>query len=276
MKLVNRTMSNLTMLVGGSISSLLVAVILAVSAAKLHIAFFGFSLWLVFPIGAIISGFIAALGYVIGFRNYPYRPSRAIIPCVMAVSVATYFAIYFLVYSFTVIGGRPLSALMPFGRFFDLVVQNAPLSFSGAGTFGSLGFFGYTVAVRDIIGFAIGGFVMCYPIFSRPFCTSCDRLLKTTKTTRWYARTLSSLKQTYEPCRDLLARGDPDGAVQLMWATGGVTKAGAVFELQLLMLQCTKCNLPYYDLSVSQIKPRKEVEDLHIRDRLSSAVRSSI
>jgi hypothetical protein len=259
----NRTSTSLIMLAGGTMSSLAVSALLAVIQSKLHLSLYGFSVGYIVPLGAILAGFVSALGYRVGFFRFPYRPYRLIMGGVMAVSVATYFAVNFFAYSFSKIGAQPASTVMPFATYLDRVIRNTNVL--GVGSFGV---FGYALALRDIVGFAIGGFVLCYPILSLPFCERCESLLDAVKTATAYSRTMSSLKEKYDPAKDLLVQQRGEDASQLI-SRPGVKAADAVFRLQLKLLRCRACSKAYYDLSVAQMKPRKEVDDLHVRMELT-------
>jgi hypothetical protein len=251
------------MLAGGVVSSAIVAFVLGVIQAKLHFALYGFSLWVVIPLGAMASGFVAAWGYRVVFFKYPYRPSGLIIGGVIAVSAATYFAIHFFAYSLTDFQGRPLSALVSYSIYLNLVIRNTTIINLGVGGLGALG---YIRAIADIVGFAIGGFYLCLPIFSLAYCPSCERHLKTLSASEAYSRFQSSLKEKYEESRNLLAMGDKEGAAQLVSASGAKA-ANSVFRLLLQFMQCPDCSSTYYDLSVAQVNPLS-APSLHIRARL--------
>src|SRR4051812_48615145 len=112
MKHLNRGIATLVMLIGGAVTSLILALILGIIQAKLHFALYGFSFWLVIPVGAIFAGFIAAIGYRIGFSRYPYRPTIAVVGGVIVISAATYFAIHYFSYVFTNVKGMPASQVI--------------------------------------------------------------------------------------------------------------------------------------------------------------------
>jgi hypothetical protein len=265
MKYVHRTMATLLMLACGAITSTLVAFVLGVIQAKLHFALYGFSFWVVIPVGAMVSGFVAAWGYRFGFFRYPYRPSPLIIGGVIAISIATYFAIHYFVFFLTYVSGRPISELISFSAYLNAVIQNSSIIGLGVGSLGALG---YIPAITNIVGFAIGGFFLCSPFLSFPYCTSCERHLKTLNTSEAYSRFLSSLKEKFEESHSLLARGDKDGATHLV-STSGAKTLDSVFRLRLRFMQCPDCSSTYYDLAVAQINPSGN-PTLHIRARLIS------
>jgi len=266
MKLVNQTVASLVILAGGVVSGLIVAAIMAVIALKLHQALWAFSFFLVIPVGAIITGWVASLGHLIAFRQYPYRPGRWFIAGVMAVSVATYFAIRYIDYSLWQVNGRHVSTLISFGRYMDIAIRNARFGILEVGTVGRVGLFGYFLMARDIAGFAIGSFFACYAILSLPFCTSCERRLHTAKTAIANTRTMSSLKEAYDPACELLGRGNIEGAVQWIVAEGAKVRrpSDSVFRLKLRLLDCNRCKLSYYDLAAARTRPPKELPDFHI------------
>jgi hypothetical protein len=265
MKLVNQTVSGLLMLGGDIVSGLCVAAVMAIISVKLHQALYAFSILLVIPIGALITGWVAGLGHVVAFRKYPYRPNSWIIPGVMAISVATYFAIQYMDYSLLEVKGRHISTLISFGRYLDIAIRNTTLELVEAGTVGRMGLFGYFVMARDIAGFAIGSFVSCYTILSEPFCTSCERRLHIGKTAIANTRTMSSLQEAYRPARELLGKTNIEGAVQWIVAEGAKVKSSdSVFRLKLRLMDCTRCRLLYYDLTAARTRPPKEMTAFHL------------
>jgi hypothetical protein len=259
MKLANRTAATFLTLLGGILSSLVVAIILGVIAAKLKLAVYAFSAWGVLPVGSVIAGFASGIGYIVAFRMFSYRPYRLVLIPVIAVSVCTYLAVYFADYYFSRVRGQPISGVVSFGKFMDLTVRHREGDVSGLGVLG----FGISF-VRDLLGFGIGSFVVFYPIFNVAFCPSCERRLRTIKASRGYARTLSSLKVAYEPALDLLNCANWGGAAYRVDALGRKTK-DSVFRLLLQLEQCTDCKSLYDDLSVKRITPPKDMDAYHVR-----------
>lgn len=178
---MKQTLQDLTVTAFGVIASLLTAVILFVVEDQLGFAFYSLMLWFVIPVGAILSGFIGASGYYVGARLFGHKPSGLILVNMVAVSIGTFFTIYYLSYVFIEVNGRYIRDLIPFTAYMDFVLQHQSLEFGvrghSVGSTGELGGWGYATAALQIIGFALGGVAIFGYLSSLPYCEQCKRYL---------------------------------------------------------------------------------------------------
>src|SRR5579863_9208722 len=82
-----------------AITSVLTAYLLALVDTNIHFALYGFTLWFVFPAGAIACGAAAASGYWAGFQVFPHRMTKLVMVNAVALSIVAYFVIYYWDYS---------------------------------------------------------------------------------------------------------------------------------------------------------------------------------
>ncbi|MDH5180629.1 MAG: hypothetical protein OEZ39_19350 [Gammaproteobacteria bacterium] len=166
----------------GALASLLTAGILYVVEEQLEFSFYSLMLLFIIPVGAILSGFVAAGGYYVGARLFGHKPGKLLLFNMVAVSIGTFFIIYYLSYLFTQVEGVSISKLVPFTTYMDTILQHQSIQFSvhGAdvGGTGELGLWGYATAALQILGFAIGGFFVYAILAALPYCDKCQKYLK--------------------------------------------------------------------------------------------------
>jgi hypothetical protein len=138
---------------------------LALAETKLGFAFYSFTWLFVIPVGALLSGFVAASGYYFGAKVFNHRPTRLMLFNMISVAITTYFLINYLNYSLLEVKGQPVSEMVSFGKYLDIILSHQSMEFrirgSKLGEIGDLGNFGYVTAALQILGFAVGGLYVC-------------------------------------------------------------------------------------------------------------------
>ena len=157
----------------GTCTSVIAALLLALSVVKLRIAIHYFTLWGVFPLGAILSGFVAASGYRFGARILRQPPGRLLLAAVMATSAGTVFLTCYIPYALIV--GNSLSNAVGFGTFLNLAIHAQSVNFMGLGATGPLGRLGYVFFSLQVLGFALGGGLLYGTLSTRAYCKTCRR-----------------------------------------------------------------------------------------------------
>jgi len=114
------------------VTSVLTAYLLALVDTNVHFAIYGYTLWLVIPIGAAAGGFVAATGHRIGFRRFPHRPTWLLMCNGVVLSIATYFLVYYWDYSMLQVRGIPISHYLSFGGFLLTAIENRQIFVEGA------------------------------------------------------------------------------------------------------------------------------------------------
>jgi len=146
----------------GVITSLVTALILWWVEARFGFALYKWMFWFVFPVGAVLSGFAGASGYLGGAWFFGHRPTRLLMLNIVITSLLTFFLIYYLAYITTKIDGKDVSGYIPFWQYLDIAIRSTSMNFDQAGetiwSTGKLGPFGYVLAALQVIGFAVGGF----------------------------------------------------------------------------------------------------------------------
>lgn len=177
----SRVVQDLVVSACGLVTSLLTAFVLAYIEARWGVSLYSWSLWFVIPIGAGIAGFGGATGYYFGAKLFGHRPTGLLLVNILLASIATYFFIHYMEYSWLAIDGVRISERVPFFQYLDIVIRSASMEFRlrGAmlGSTGVLGAFGYVVAFLQVLGFAVGGVIVDGWLRSQPYCDECSRYL---------------------------------------------------------------------------------------------------
>lgn len=168
--------------VTGYVTSLLTALILWLIQLKTHFAFYMFSLAFVIPLGAMVSGLVASSGYYLGALLFNHRPTRILLLNILIASVATFFIIYYFQFVTLTVNGKHVSDTMSFPRYLNAAIRSTTLqvdaeSAEGVDTTSPLGNWGYLYAALQVVGFAIGGFLIYQHLGEKPYCAKCSRYM---------------------------------------------------------------------------------------------------
>lgn len=147
------------------------------AARQFNFAFYTWMANFIIPVGAIICGAVAAIGYWAGSRIFHHRPTRFLLLNMVLVSVGTFFSIHHLDYSHAYAGERPLSDVMPFTDYLKAVIEHMSYRTSSgdSGTPTELGMLGWGVAALQIAGFSLGGFIVYGMLTAIPYCDRCSK-----------------------------------------------------------------------------------------------------
>ena len=178
---------------GGLIKSLLVifcgaatsygtAYVLYGIERRTGLVLYGLTLWFILPIGAVLSGLLAASGYAISARLLHARPYRSLILVVLFTSIGTLFLIYWMQFAELRAAGDVASGAGAFLTFIGSSLTHTSLHFAIRGHLlgGAMpvGMGGYVLAAAQLAGFAFGGLGMFGWLFVHPYCETCDRYTK--------------------------------------------------------------------------------------------------
>ena len=158
-----------------------IATILVLVIVELQWDFAAYSLMHLFiiPTGAIIAGGLAASGYYFGALWLNTKPTPKILFNMVVISVGAYFSINYLLYLLMEVEGVPVSSIIDFPGFMDVMLTSMSYEMTqGGAETGELGGLGYGVAILQIIGFAIGGFAVYVYLKGKPYCDQCSKFYK--------------------------------------------------------------------------------------------------
>ena len=118
---------------------------------------FGFSLYMIIPVGALFCGFAAMSGFVRTATRFDEikRPHLNIIAAMYCASFFGLFLIYFLEYAGAFIPGRSLWPIMSFWDYLSYTLLNADIVMRGRSFAGESGGEIALLSFTQIVGFLI-------------------------------------------------------------------------------------------------------------------------
>jgi hypothetical protein len=230
----------------GAVTSALTALLLFAIERIFEFSLYTWTFWFVIPVGALLSGFAAATGYLWGAKLLNHRPGRALLVSMVAVSAGTFFLIHYMSYAALTAEGSQLRGSLTFPTYLNLVLTHASVSFrfhaAKLGETGQLGFLGYAYALLQVLGFAAGGFGVYLHLRELPFCEACSRYLKRTSRVHRFSDRSDELKGLSETIAPLLKAGRLS-EVAAAHAAFGDPKAGKAHTLraELSLWGCRTC-----------------------------------
>lgn len=164
----------------GLATSILVAIADVVVARMVGFDFFTFSLWVIVPVGASLTGFAAASGYYFGSLYFHKRADAALLIQMVVIAGFTQVLIYYLGYATLVLDdGRKVADLVPFAQFLDISLTKAHYRIGRAqADTGEVGSLGYWMAVIQFLGFLAGGVFIYFHLRAKAICQACNLYLR--------------------------------------------------------------------------------------------------
>ena len=164
----------------GLATSILVALADVAIARMTGFDFFTFSIWLVVPAGAVLTGFAAASGYYFGSLYFHKKASASLLVQMVLIAGAAQLLIYWTGYATMVLeDGRKVADLVPFAQYMDITLTKAHYRiWRGQADTGELGNMGYWIAVAQFAGFLVGGVAVFGDLKAKAVCGTCDLYLR--------------------------------------------------------------------------------------------------
>lgn len=243
----NPVIQDLIVTGGGFIASTATAWALYAMERWWNFSLYSLMVWFVLPAGAVAAGMGAAAGYYAGARIADTRPSRGLLVNMVLVAATTFLAIHWLRYEAFVIDAG-LGGRVSFWRYLDVALQHQSMTLrvhgAALGSTDELGLFGYAIAALQILGFALGGFLVYGALAKLPFCERCARYLSARGQQKRFADTPDSFEAMASAMVARWREGDMQGALDLH-RNWGVTKVSKTCKVQstLERKQCPGCRV---------------------------------
>ncbi|SRR6266567_3426308 len=231
---------------------------------------FTFSVWVVVPAGALITGAAAASGYYFGSLFFHTKPVWFVLVEMVIVAAVAQIAIYYAEYATMVLDdGRTASSLISFPDYLDLYLTKMHMRVGrGAHDTGEVGSFGYWLAAIQFVGFLAGGVAVFIFLKTYPTCQACGRYLRTLLKHKQNFNNQEEFGQYYDTVFQHPV--DTDGFAEWMqWQPHeGKTKPGSILAVTTLR-GCPHCKTQMISQEVKVLTARewKDVPQLtrHIR-----------
>ncbi|HUV68275.1 MAG TPA: hypothetical protein VMW15_01345 [Terracidiphilus sp.] len=238
----------------GVATTLLTAAGLVVLELRYDCAIYSFVYAFVLPLGAFLSGLVAASGYYVGSKLLSYRPGRGMLAVLLAISGANFFLIYWLKYVYLTVDGRAVHDSMTFPAYLTFTLSHTSMTTGpGSGDAIELGWAGYLFAALLIAGFALGGLCIYAIVRSAPYCDACGLYLKKKGSQTRYFVGKNDLAACNAAMRSAMDRSHFREAMRLH-AVSGSREIGesSGYSLRAGVSQCAGCGKQWLELSAKQ------------------------
>lgn len=242
----------------GLVTCVLTALILWWVEKQFGFAFYTWTFWFVIPIGAFLAGFAGASGYYAGSWWFGHRPTRLLLLNIVLASIGTFFLIYYLSFVTVQVDGKHVSDYIPFWQYLDLEIRSASMEFRyrGAvkiGSTGELGNFGYAVALLQIVGFTLGGFIVYANLVSKPYCGKCSRYLSGKGKQIRYTHDVDGLPAVIAKVQENMRSGAASAAIEVQKDFGNpAQQKDDHLRTQFEVRYCKKCNQHWLKFTVEK------------------------
>jgi hypothetical protein len=237
---VRTFLSNLAALAAGTVSLLLTLGLVLGLQRGIDLNLFSLMWWGVIPLGAFITGLLAASGYYYAATKLNVKPSRSVAGGMLIVAALFQVVFYYTQYAMTVTeDGQAIASLVSFPRFVGYTLSHAKYGLTiygyqlgGADGGLEVGFMGYIVALLQFLALAAGGLGVYAILASKPYCEGCTKFLRS------HSKAHKSFHGDAETFTALHVHGDPSSEYfeQVRALPSGETAA-----LELELYACPLC-----------------------------------
>ena len=155
--------------------------VLDVSANDFHIM--GWYADYVLPVGAVIVGVVASSGYGLASWLSGVKITRSLLLIVLALQLGAYFAAQYIEFKNLHLVHRIDRSPVGFFEYYDAVARAFAWKQDNGSTGEPLGGWGYFFRGLEVVGFAAGGLIVPTLLRKAPYCTDCQRYMKTRQLT---------------------------------------------------------------------------------------------
>ena len=189
---MSRLAGHIAVAVCGIVTFALTVFVVALIGSATGFNIFTFGLWIVLPIGAILTGAAAASGFFFGSLLFHVRPTRWLLAQVVVLAALSQVTIYYAEYLYS-----DRRNDVGFLRYLHDYLTSTGLNIDFFISFstGRLGILGYALAAIHFAGFVVGGWYIFAILRNVPACPKCNL----------YFRTLSSRRQGFLVWKDFTA-----------------------------------------------------------------------
>ncbi len=147
---------------------------------------FSFMWWAVIPVGAFLTGLLAASGYYLGAVKLGVKPTRFVAWSMLVIAGLVQLALYYSQYAMaTTEDGQAISRFVSFPNFVGWMLSHAKYGlivygYRPGGEDGGLevGSLGYVVAALQFVALVAGGLFMYAILANKPYCDGCAKYLE--------------------------------------------------------------------------------------------------
>jgi hypothetical protein len=246
-----------------AVTTILTAAVMVFLEQAFDFAPYSYMVKLVIPIGAIISGAVAASGCYIAARALNHKPTSLVLAGVLGLSTLTFFLVNYLDYYLLSVDGENVRDYISFGRYLAISLDNMVMCVSPCiGTGLDLGPFGYLVAALQILGFFLGGAAVYGYLRSAIYCETCSRYFTFKQTITRYFADAHSASANYEEMLALLKGGQYEEALARHAAAGSAVRQGDSTVASVVQLRYCRACLRHHIRVVLKRREKKDWREI--------------
>ncbi len=260
----------------GAATSILTAIILSWIEQKINLSIYSIMIWFIVPIGAIGAGFVAASGYYLGSVVLNYKPQKGILFSMIVFSAACYLLIQFFDYKSLNVDGTQVSSVISFAQYLDLSASSTAVQFRSGGSV-ALGSMGYVHALLQIIGFALGGFLVYVHLSTKLFCDTCSRYFSNKGKSSRFIGDEEKFESMHQAFTQLIEEDKAEEAIKLHAEQGGELKKTSADYLRtdLVLKHCKSCGQHHLALDVLKWNGKDDwdkIDELSVEKRVAQSL----
>ncbi len=227
----------------GLITSVAVAVM--VGASSWAFGLYNYVAWDIIPLGSLIAGGCAAVGYYLAMRLTQHRPSYWIYVAAVFISIVAYFIIYYVQYNMALTeDGYRIALSLSFKEFWLYSISDITLVSKRTGHIRQLGGWSYMFELWQAVWFAAGGILSIYRQRKAPACGPCQRFYTTQETIERYSDDNVHMGYMFDVLLPLLDDGEFREAFDTFQQQAGeeeFEKTKHAFCLEWSVFVCDEC-----------------------------------
>ena len=203
---------------------------------------FSFSLFIVVPAGALLSGFAAASGFYLASLWLQVRPNWFILLQIIIVAALAQIAIYYAGYwSLVLDDGTVVADRIGFKEYLDIYLSSQHIRVGrGSVDAGEVGQFGWWLAGIEYIGFLVGGVAAFLLLRAYPSCQGCNLYLRKIAKKEQFFSEQDDFGRYYDQLFNYGVDG-PEFKSLLQWSPKeGKSEKGNI-QVQSILRRCPSC-----------------------------------
>lgn len=128
----------------------------------------------VIPVGAILVGIIAGLGYTLAAMWKNCRIGKGLVAAILLLQLVIYFAAQYITYRVEM---GPAAQIVSFSHYYQMVVESRGWEEKGAAA-QPFGKWGWGIEALSIAGFMLGSLLPMATLTGKPYCDYCNIYMK--------------------------------------------------------------------------------------------------
>lgn len=231
-------------MLAGLFTSCVISAVMAFGEIFTGYSIYGWLLWAVVPVGAILAGMGGAGGCYYAALWTNYYPRFLFFVGVVFLAVFTLVATHYLVWANLTEEGVALKTIIGFKDYLNVISHDVSLTSKSHSNGVSLGELSVWYYALQIAGFVAGGMMIYVFLSDRPYCAPCSRYRKHQRIAELHEINEQSFENRIRLIINYLQNGSYQEAVSSHPSQKSLEKRGFTsgFRSSITVLNCPKCS----------------------------------